>query len=146
MAKAAKAPAKEQAKRPVGRPSSYDPAYCERVIELGAEGHSPEAIGATIGVPRRTMQSWAEQHPEFSAALERAKDLELLWWEDQGRNALYADKFQNAVWAKSMQARFRSKYTEQQVTTLQGPNGGLIATKVEFSINLVSVPAKDSIV
>lgn len=25
---------------PAGRPSDYDPAYCERVIELGREGKS----------------------------------------------------------------------------------------------------------
>lgn len=110
-------------KRPVGRPSKYDPSYCDRVVELGAEGHSPEAIAAQIGVLRQTMMAWADQHPEFFAALQRAKDLELLWWEEAGRKALYADKFQQAVWAKSMQARFRDKYTEKQQLEHTGANG-----------------------
>lgn len=143
MAKQEKA--KDKTKRPVGRPSTYDPAYCERVIELGAEGKSPEAIAATLGVLRQTMLAWAEVHPEFFTALEQAKELELLWWEEAGQKALYADKFQNAVWSKSMQARFRHKYTEQQVTTLQGPNGGPINTKTEVVITIIN-PSTDRIV
>ena len=31
-------------KRPVGRPSTYDPAYCEEVIALGRIGKSIEQI------------------------------------------------------------------------------------------------------
>ena len=37
-------------KRPVGRPSLYDPAYIDQVIELGKIGKSTEAIGATLCV------------------------------------------------------------------------------------------------
>jgi len=133
---ATKAKAKDQGKPVMGRPSKYDPAYCARVIELGAEGNSPEEISAEIGVPRRTMQSWAEQHPDFSAALTRAKELEHAWWERTGKRALFADKFQQQVWAKSMQARFREKYTERVEQTMQGPNGGPIETKSDVTINI----------
>lgn len=131
---------------PAGRPSKYNSSFCERVLELGAEGMGPEEIAGTLGVTRPTIIEWAAVHPEFSTALERARALEQLWWEAAGRKALYADKFQQAVWSKSMQARFREKYTEQQVTTLQGPNGGPISTKIEFSISLVPVPPRDDIV
>jgi hypothetical protein len=131
---------------PAGRPSKYDPSFCERVIELGSEGNSPEEISADIGVDRATMRNWCEAHPGFLTALTRAKELEHAWWERVGKKALFADKFQQQVWAKSMQARFREKYTEQQVTTLQGPNGGPISTKIEFSISLVPVPPRDDIV
>lgn len=131
---------------PAGRPSKYNPSFCERVIELGREGKSPEQISADIDVDRATMARWAEAHPEFRTAITRAKELEHSWWEDVGCRALFADKFQQQVWAKSMQARFREKYTEQQVTTLQGPNGGPINTKIEFSISLVPVPPRDDIV
>lgn len=107
-----------------GRPSTYDPSYCARVIALGAEGKSPEQISAAIDVPRTTMLSWAETYPEFSTALTRAKELEQDWWETIGQTALFADKFQASVWAKSMQARFREKYTEKVVQEQTGPNGG----------------------
>lgn len=109
---------------PAGRPSKYNPDLCERVIELGREGKSYEQISAAIDVPRSTMDSWARVHPEFSAALTRAKELEHNWWEEVGQSALFADKFQHSVWAKSMSARFREKYTEKQQLEHSGPNGG----------------------
>lgn len=131
---------------PAGRPSKYNPSFCERVIELGREGKSPAAIAASLGVLRETLYDWSERHPEFSTAMKQAKVFEQLWWEEAGQNALFADKFQAQVWRTSMQARFRNDYTEQQVTTLQGPNGGPINTKIEFSISLVPVPPRDDIV
>lgn len=98
----------------VGRPSQYEPEYCERVIELGRQGKSPAQIASELGVVRQTLYNWAGQHPEFLAALTRAKIEEQRWWEDIGQSALFADKFQAQVWAKSMQARFRDDYTERQ--------------------------------
>ena len=38
----------EETKNPVGRPSKYDPLYCERVIQLGADGNSKEAIAVEL--------------------------------------------------------------------------------------------------
>lgn len=123
---------------PAGRPSKYDPKFCKLVVDLGAKGKSPEQISAKINVPRATMQLWAKQHPEFLAALERAKELEQDWWEEQGQKALYADRFQASVWAKSMQARFREKYTEKQQLEHSGPNGGAIQTAVSISVNFLT--------
>ena len=99
---------------PGGRPPKYDPALCEQVIELGRQGKSQVQISAAIDVPRSTMHSWAEQHPEFSAALTRAKDLEQDWWEAAGQNGLFLDKFNATVWKTSMAARFRDDYTERR--------------------------------
>lgn len=99
---------------PAGRPSSYDPAYCEKVVELGKDGKSPTQIAVSLGVPRTTMLSWADQHLEFSTALTRAKECEQAWWEDQGQKGLTADKFNSAVWAKSVSARFRDDYTDRR--------------------------------
>jgi hypothetical protein len=113
-----------ESSNPRGRPSTYDPAYCERVLELGKQGLSLEQISAEIDIPRSTMQSWATVHSDFSAALTRAKELEQAWWERIGQTALFADKFQAAVWSKSMSARFREKYTEKVVQEQTGKDGG----------------------
>jgi hypothetical protein len=109
-----------------GRPSTYDPMYCDMVLRLGAEGKSPEQIAAEIGVPRTTMLSWADTNPDFSTALTRAKELEQAWWENVGQSALFADRFQASVWSKSMQARFREKYTDKVIQEQTGANGGPI--------------------
>lgn len=119
---------------PRGRPSTYDPAHCDRVIALGAEGKSPEQISAAIDVPRSTMHRWAEEFPEFRAALTRAKELEQDWWESVGQTALFADKFQAAVWSKSMQARFREKYTEKVINEQTGKDGGPIENVTEIRL------------
>lgn len=108
---------------PAGRPSTYDAAYCEQVIALGAQGKSMEQISAAIDVPRSTMDLWGKTHPEFLAALTRADELEQAWWEEIGQSALFADKFQHAVWAKSMAARFRHKYTEKVQQEHTGKDG-----------------------
>lgn len=101
---------------PAGRPTTYDPAYCERVIELGMEGKSEVQIAVALGVPRANLHYWKNEHPEFLAALTRAKECEQAWWEDKGMSGLDADKFNSAVWSKSMSARFRDEYTERRET------------------------------
>ena len=37
-------------KRPVGRPTLYDPAYCDKGIELGRIGKSVEQIAAQLNL------------------------------------------------------------------------------------------------
>ena len=112
---------------PAGRPSTYDAAYCEQVIECGRNGYSIVQISAEIDVPRATMTRWADEHPEFRAALTRAKELEQAWWERRGVDALDQPVFQSQVWKTSMQARFRNDYTERREHS--GPDGGAIKTE-----------------
>lgn len=101
---------------PAGRPSSYDPSYCEQVVELGKQGKSQVQIAVALDVSRKTLWDWSEAHPEFSAALTRAKECEQDWWENAGQVGLTGDKFNSAVWSKSMSARFRDDYTERRQT------------------------------
>ena len=101
-------------KRPVGRPSLYRPEYCEKVIELGKEGCSPAEIASHFDVDRVTLRNWADDNPEFFTALTRAKIHEQAWWERAGKAGMIADKFNAAVWTKSVSARFREDYTEKR--------------------------------
>jgi len=70
---------------PAGRPSKYDPAYCEQVIAHMADGASLTSFAAEIDVARDTLSEWANAHPEFSAAVKRAKAKCAAWWEKRGR-------------------------------------------------------------
>jgi transcriptional regulator with XRE-family HTH domain len=69
---------------PAGRPSKYDPAYCDQVEEAMAEGYSLTAFAGKIDVSRSTINEWMENHPEFSEAVSRAKAKRLLKWEEIG--------------------------------------------------------------
>lgn len=73
-------------KRPVGRPSLYDPAYCEQVVEHMATGASLTSFAAEIDVSRDTVSEWSNVHPEFSVAVKRGKAKCAAWWEKRGRS------------------------------------------------------------
>lgn len=64
-----------------GRPSKYDPIYCEQLIEHLSGGASIASFAASIGVARSTVHQWAEDYPEFSDALKVAKARCAAWWE-----------------------------------------------------------------
>ena len=59
--------------RPVGRPSKYNPAYCEQVIDVCREGYSLTGFAGKIGVSRECLTKWGQEYPEFLLALKRAK-------------------------------------------------------------------------
>lgn len=93
----ANTPPRSNGKHPGGRPSKYDPAYCEQLLAFGAndpystlkivEGESGKIafirqandppllvnFALKIGVHLDTLYAWGEAHPEFSEALGRFK-------------------------------------------------------------------------
>ncbi len=97
-----------------GRPTKYDPAYCEMVICWGRLGKSKTWMAAELMVVRETLDDWAKANPEFSDALALAKQLEQQHWEDQGHNGLTTMGFQGSVWNRSMAARFPKDWREQK--------------------------------
>jgi hypothetical protein len=74
-------------KHPGGRPTKYDPAYCDKVIKYCAEGYSLTAFAGSIRVSRDTITEWEAKHPEFSAAGKIARAARAQWWEGKLRAA-----------------------------------------------------------
>lgn len=134
------------AKRPVGRPTKYRPEYCEQVVDLGAQGHSLNSIAYLLGVLRQNLYDWADQHEEFSSALQKAKLAEQHWWEEAGRSGMFMDKFNAAVWKTSMQARFRDQYTERKITEITGDGGGPVQIQpVRLEVNQMDGEAREAL-
>lgn len=69
-----------------GRPSKYDPKFCDMLIDHMSEGASMLSFAAEIDVNRDTLHEWARVHPEFSEAVTRGKAKCAAWWEKIGRN------------------------------------------------------------
>ena len=69
-----------------GRPSKYDPAYCQQVIDHMAEGASLTSFAAEVSVARSTINEWMGEHPEFSEAVNTAKAKCASWWEKVNRS------------------------------------------------------------
>jgi transposase-like protein len=124
-------------KRPVGRPSLYDPAFCDQVIELGSQGKSIEQIAAKLGVSTRVLFDWKDKHPEFLHALDQAKELELDWWESIAQNMMVeekdAAKLNSSIWSRSMAARFPKKYRESTKTEITGENGAPLLQGIQVT-------------
>jgi hypothetical protein len=69
----------------MARPSKYDPAYCEQLVEFCKDGSSLTSFAAAIDVCRDTLTEWGNTHPEFSLAVKRAKAQCAAWWEQVAR-------------------------------------------------------------
>lgn len=115
----------EPKKRGVGAPTKYRPEYCERVIELGKEGKSMAQMCAAFDISRQTIDNWAMQFDDFADALARAKVHAQAWWEDTGQAGMFADKFNAAVWKKSVESRFKEDYTERRDMDLRSGDGSM---------------------
>lgn len=95
---------------PAGRPTRYSLDMCDKVIEIGKEGGSMVAMAVGLGITRQTMYTWMQMHPEFLDSVTRAREEAQVWWEQQGKIGLFADKFNAMVWKKTVEARFPDDY------------------------------------
>ena len=124
-------------KRPVGRPSLYDPKYCEEVIAYGKLGKSIEQIASILNVSLRTMYSWRDSHEEFLHALEDAKTYEQAWWEEQAAAYMVenkeSDRLNATLWSRSMAARFPKKYRESVKQEITGADGAPLLQGIQVS-------------
>ena len=68
-------------KPPVGRPSKYDPSYCDSAEACRAVGFSVAARAGELSVVKSTVYEWMDAHAEFSDAVKRGQAKATLWWE-----------------------------------------------------------------
>lgn len=117
---------------PVGRPSKYDPAYCNKVIELGKLGKSFEQMSSILGIGITTLKRWREEHEEFRASLEDAQGFAQTWWEDMAQSYLVeskdTEKLNTGLWSRSMAARFPKNYSDRVKQEISGPEGAPLKT------------------
>lgn len=116
---------------PAGRPSKYDPAFCEAVIECGQQGMSKAEMAAELGVAYSTFDLWRQEHPEFSEAVKQARRLSQAWWEKQGRIATFGaiDGFNATSYIFQMKNRFREDWNDTVKQEVTGRDGGPIQTE-----------------
>ena len=122
---------------PVGRPTQYDPSYCDKVIELGRLGKSFEQMSAQLNVSYRTLCNWRDNHEEFFHALEDAQALAQAFWEEMAQAYIIehkdGERLNTGLWSRSMAARFPKKYSERIKQELTGAEGAPLLKGVEIS-------------
>lgn len=121
----------------VGRPSTYDPIYCNTVIEAGKLGKSYTQMAVACETFRATLDRWQEEHPEFRTAVAHALTLAQDWWETAGQNGMLMREFNASVWKHMVASRFRDDYADRKLTEVTGRDGGAL------QIEAVTIDVKD---
>jgi hypothetical protein len=71
-----------------GRPTDFNPAMGEEILNLMASGLSLAAAAADIGIHRQRVYEWVERHPDFADTVKLAQVKRQLFLE---RRLLSAD-------------------------------------------------------
>jgi hypothetical protein len=66
-----------------GRPTDYDPAFCQVVEDSLALGYSLSVAAGEVGVTRQTLDNWTKAHEEFFDAVKRGRARGAKVWEDR---------------------------------------------------------------
>lgn len=111
---------------PGGRPSKYDPKFCQMLIDHGKEGKSFESFAGKIGITKDTLYNWFEDHKEFSDAKKQCVEFSRTWWESKSIEALeeideydekgkriYSKKINPTVLIFNMKNRFRDQWQDR---------------------------------
>jgi hypothetical protein len=60
---------------PIGRPTDYEPAFCEVVHNLCVSGSTDFEVAESLGIHVSTLYRWQKIHPEFREALQAGKEI-----------------------------------------------------------------------
>jgi len=126
--------------QPLGRPTKYDPAYCDRLIEHMKDGASVLSFAASIGVSRATINVWAAAHPDFLEALNAGKAACGAWWEARGREVAQngGGNGQATMITFGLKNMGRDDWADRQTTELTGADGGPIQSATTLDVSGLS--------
>lgn len=114
---------------PVGRPTKYDPAYCEAVIEHMRDGASLTSFAASIMVARSTINEWIDNHPEFSEAVKIGKAVCAAWWETVNRGLAMGEAGNATSCIFGLKNMAPDDWVDRKAIEHSGPEGGPIKTE-----------------
>lgn len=111
---------------PAGRPTDFNPAYAEEILQLMAEGLSLAAAAAELGIHRQRVYEWEEVHAEFADTIKLARSKRQLFLERRLLAAKDGPVVTSSIFALKNAAGedWRDK-TDHELT---GKDGGPIAT------------------
>lgn len=87
---------------------SYNPEFCDKLIEHAESGLSFETFGAVAKVSKQTLYEWVKKYPEFADAKNLFDVISQTWWEKEGMKGMRNETpfFKAAVWIYNMRNRF----------------------------------------
>ena len=124
-------------KRRPGRPTSYRQEYCQRVIELMAEGRSLDGCAAMLGVHPDSLNEWQWVHPEFSVAVRAGRAAATAFWETRLLDVAQggSGNAQAIQWALRNRSRAASGWDHAHAKLeVSGPDGGAVQLQTEVTV------------
>jgi len=119
----------------IGRPSKYDPAFCEKVVECGRQGMGRAEIASELDITRNTLAAWESEHPEFLSATTRASEHSAAWWARKGRLGIDDRNFNANAYSLQVRNRFPGEWRDKQQVEHSGVDGK--------PIELTAVPTEE---
>ena len=117
---------------PVGRPSKYDPKYCDIAVEFLRDGYSVTALAGKIGVARSTVFKWAEENEQFSDALKTGQALAALFWEDRLRDVAMTGEGNATAAIFGVKNRSREEWRDKHEVDHSSTDGSMKPTVIEL--------------
>ena len=117
-----------------GRPCRYNPASCDRVLVLAAEGCGKAEIAAGLGVSVKTLNAWMTAFNDFREAMSEAKELEYAWWLKVGRENQFTRTWNASAWALQMRNRFRKRFHNRAPPSKNTPEESVNAEELRAAM------------
>lgn len=109
---------------PAGRPSKYDPKFCDVVLGAMTDGYSKMAAAGIIGVCYSTLKNWMAEYPEFLAAVKAGDARRAVKLERDLLNAESGPMVTSRIFALKNAAP--EEWRDQQRVEHTGADGGPI--------------------
>jgi hypothetical protein len=100
-------------KKPV---SKYDPAMCERMIELGKLGASQKMIWSDLGISKGSAEAYKKKHPDFAEALDLALVHSQAHWERELLANVDNKGYNSRLAEIALRGQFQQDYRETRDT------------------------------
>lgn len=117
-----------------GPECKYKPEYCQIIQDIASQGgHIAAMRWGCGGISKDTWYRWKDEIPEFKEAIEKAKLISQVYWEELGHRGIKGEvKFFNApTYALMMQSKFEEDYKRGTSTEVNITNNTLTLTSEE---------------
>jgi len=109
-----------------GRPTSYRPEYCTRIVKLMAQGRSLDGCAPLLGVNPDSLYEWQKVHAEFCVAVRAGRAAATTFWENRLLAVAHGEpgNAQAIQWALRNRSRAASGWHhDAQRVEHSGPDG-----------------------
>ena len=135
---------KKPAKRRVGRPTKYDPKYCEMLIDHMSQGLSLESFAGELSISKATLYTWLDQHDEFLDARAIGVEKCRAFWERLGVKLAQGEIQGNSkVWDTNMKNRFKQEWRDRHEYVVENRKPSIIERSNGDQIILDVTPVKE---